>query len=65
MAAARLLQDLVVDEQLGGRVQALQQHQFVGLTWDGVGHRRPDAPLRRPQPQADGEGPQRRDGVFH
>lgn len=56
---------LVVDEELSGGVQALQQHQFVGLLGNSVGQRRPDPSLRGPQPQAGGEGPQRRDGVFH
>lgn len=55
---------LVVDEQLGGGVQALQQHQLVGLRGNGVGERRPDAPLRRPQPHAEGEGPQLRDRLL-
>lgn len=52
---------LVVDEQFGGGVQALQQHQLVGLRGNSVGERRPDAPLRGPQPHAEGEGPQLRD----
>lgn len=54
-------QYLVVDEQLGGGVQALQQHQLVGLRGNSVGERRPHAPLRGPQPHAEGEGPQLRD----
>lgn len=53
--------DLVVDEQLGGGVQALQEHQLVGLRGNSVRERRPDAPLGGPQPHAEGEGPQRRD----
>ena len=56
---------LVIDEQLSGGVQALQQHQLVRLRRNGVRQRRADPALRGPQPQADGEGPQRRDGVFH
>lgn len=52
--------DLVVDEQLGGGVQALQEHQLVGLRGNSVRERRPDAPLGGPQPHAEGEGPQRR-----
>lgn len=57
--------DLVVDEQLSGGVQALQQHQLVGLRGDGVRQRGPDPALGGPQPQADGEGPQGGEGLFH
>lgn len=55
---------LVVDEQLGGCMQALQQHQLIGLCGDSVGERRPNAAPRRPQPHAEGEGPQLRDRVL-
>lgn len=41
-------------------MQALQEHQLVGLRGNSVRERRPDAPLGGPQPHAEGEGPQRR-----
>lgn len=56
---------LVVDEQLGGGVQTLQQHQLVGLRGDGVRQGGPDPSLGGPQPQADGEGPQGGEGMLH
>lgn len=59
------MRHLVIDEQLGRGVQALQQRQFIRLLRNGVGQRRPDASFCGPQPQAEGEGPQLWDGVFH
>jgi len=48
------IQYLIIDEQLSGGVQALHQHQFVRLFGNSVRQRRPDPPLRGPQPQAHG-----------
>lgn len=36
---------LVIDEQLDGAADSLQQHQLIGLSRDWVGEWRPDAPF--------------------
>lgn len=59
------IQYLVIDKQLRGGMQALQQHQLVWLLRNSIRQRRPDASFCRPQPQAEGEGPQLWDGMFH
>lgn len=48
---------LVIDEQLSGRVQALEQHQLIGLLGNGVGDGGSDASFCGPEPKAKGEGP--------
>jgi len=63
--SCRFMQYLVIDEELSGSVQTLQEHQFVWLFRNGVGQRSADADPRGPQPQTGGEGPQLWDRVFH
>lgn len=48
---------LVIDEELSWSVQALKQHQLIGLLGDSIRQRGPNSRARRPQPQAGGEGP--------
>lgn len=59
-----LIQYLVVDQQLRGRTQALEQHHFVGLLGNGVRHWRPDASFRGTQPHANGKGVKLGDVMF-